>query len=123
MGQQALFEQFKEKVNAYWSIFADGGQVFTPTDHHESQSLELELLALRNKEGDSNVFNDMNCFFYVMDLIENNFSIQLYDTDTMFVEGPTNNPGNKNRNSNNKAFNKHINGRKGLLSLFRDITY
>ena len=94
-------------------------------DFQESQALEVELLELTNSNEE--VFTDVNTYFYVMDLIENKFRIQLYDSEVRDVSEHSGN--NKNRDGwksssdTISAFQKQIQGRKGLLSLFKDITY
>ena len=112
----------KKKMEKYWDYFADSRKRFDIHDFQDSQALEVELLELTDSD---NIFTDINTYFYVMDLIENKFKIQLYDSEVRSVIEHTDKEQNGMTNGSDASsvFQRQIQGRKGLLSLFKDITY
>lgn len=112
----------KKKMEKYWEYFADSRKRFDIHDFQDSQALEVELLELTDSD---NIFTDINTYFYVMDLIENKFKIQLYDSEVRSVIEHTDKEQNGMTNGSDASsvFQRQIQGRKGLLSLFKDITY
>merc|ERR1712071_718557 len=111
----------KKKMEKYWNYFADSRKRFDIHDFQDSQALEVELLELTDSD---NIFTDVNTYFYVMDLIENKFKIQLYDSEVRSVIEHTDKEqhgstcGMGNGSDASSVFQRQIQGRKGLLSLF-----
>lgn len=120
-------KDIKQKMEKYWNYFADSRKRFDLSDFQGSQSLEVELLELTDSVNSDGIFKDVNTYFYVMDLIENQFRIQLYDSEVRNVINHVKNDKNqemlKSFSDTASVFQRQIQGRRGLLSLFNDITY